>query len=462
MVRPTVMVRPTSTAGVAPPETPAPALAVAPLERPPNATVRLPGSKSITNRALLCAALASGETTLTGALFAEDTEAMVGAVASLGAEVACAPEEATMRVRGVAGRVAAPGGAVVDACMSGTTSRFVAPVLALSDRPVVLDGHPQLRARPFGDLADSLRRLGVRVDFLSGGDGLPMRICGPVRSGEAEVATDRSSQFLSGLMLAGPLVPGGLSLRIGRSAVSRPYVEMTAAVMRSFGAVVEVGPETVRVAGGCYTPVDEYEVEPDASSASYFWAAAAITSGTVTVEGLGSDSIQGDVRFVSLLRRMGASTQEVPGGARITGGPLSGVDVDLRDMSDTAPTLAVAASLASTPTTVRGIGFVRGKESDRIAAVVAELRRCGVEARESSDGFSVVPPPALNGARIRTYGDHRIAMAFSVLGLVVPGMRIENPACVAKTFPGFYEALDVLRSGASVDGAASSDGGGSG
>ena len=422
-----------------------PALDIKPLEAPPDATVTLPGSKSITNRALICAALAPGETTLTGALFADDTEAMVEAVRSLGADVVCTPAKAAMRIRGTAGTVETPEDAVVDARMSGTTSRFVAPVLALSDRSVTLDGHPQLRARPFGDLADSLRRLGVRVEFPSGGDGLPMLICGPIRSGDTSVAADRSSQFLSGLMLAAPLVPGGLRIRIAGVVVSRSYVEMTAEIMRAFGAAVEVGDHEVRIAGKGYRPHGRFEVEPDASSASYFMAAAAVTGGTVRVEGLGSGSVQGDTRFAALLADMGAGVDQDETGTRVTGGPLRGVDVDLSDMSDTAPTLAVAASLASTPTTVRGIGFVRGKESDRIAAVVSELRRCGVEARELADGFAVAPPPAPVGARVRTYDDHRIAMAFSVLGLVAPGMQIENPGCVAKTFPGFYEALEALR-----------------
>ena len=170
-----------------------------------------------------------------------------------------------------------------------------------------------LRARPFGDLADSLRQLGVGVEFLSGGDGLPMRVCGPIRGAEAVVAADRSSQFPSGLMLAAPLVPGGLSLNVAPSAVSRPYVEMTAAVMRSFGAVVDVGPETVDVPGGGYSPVGSYAVEPDASAASYFWTAAAVTAGSVTVEGLGADSIQGDARFVSVLQQMGATVTEAAG-----------------------------------------------------------------------------------------------------------------------------------------------------
>ena len=423
------------------------ALAVAPLEAPPDAAVTLPGSKSITNRALVCAALASGDTTLHGALFADDTEAMVGAVTSLGAAVECRPETAQMRVRGTAGPPDAAPGTVIDARMSGTTGRFLAPVAALSAHGVTIDGHPQLRSRPFDDLADALRRLGVTVELAGDGDGLPMRIRGPIRAGEATVAADRSSQFLSGLMLSGPLTPEGLVLRLDGRVVSRSYVEMTAAVMRAFGASVEVGEDTVRVARGGYRAVERFAVEPDASSASYFMAAAAVTAGTVRIEGLGSASIQGDARFAAVLESMGASVQADPDSTRVTGGPLHGVDVDLADMSDTAPTLAAVAALAGTPTTVRGIGFVRGKESDRIAAVVAELARCGVQARETDDGFEVVPGPPPTGARIRTYDDHRIAMAFSVLGLAVPGIEIENPGCVAKTFPGFYEALDALRPG---------------
>ena len=425
---------------------PAPARAIAPLEAPPDAAVRLPGSKSITNRALVCAALAEGETILEGALFADDTEAMVGAVRSLGAAVEGAPGAATMRVRGTGGDVGAAPDILIDARMSGTTGRFVAPVAALSARGATIDGHSQLRARPFGDLADALRGLGVSVE-LGGGDRLPMRVRGPIRSGEATVAAHRSSQFLSGLMLAAPMVPGGLTLRIGAPMVSRPYVEMTAAIMRAFGAPVDVGADTVRIEGGGYRPVERFAVEPDASSASYFMAAAAVTGGTVLIEGLGAGSIQGDARFAAVIEAMGASVGQDATGTQVTGGPLRGVDVDLAEMSDTAPTLAAAAALADTPTVARGIGFVRGKESDRIAAVVAELARCGVQARERDDGFEVRPGPEVTGARIRTYDDHRIAMAFSVLGLVVPGIEIENPGCVAKTFPGFYEALDGLRPG---------------
>lgn len=420
-------------------------LAIAPLEAPPDAVVRLPGSKSITNRALVCAALAAGETTLTGALCADDTEAMMEGVASLGAAVTCRGEQAEVRVGGTAGRVTPGPGTVIDARMSGTTSRFLAPVAALSTEPVTIDGHAQLRARPFDDLVGALRELGAEVASPPGGEALPMRVRGPIRSREATVAVDRSSQFLSGLMLAGPLVPGGLTVHLDGRAVSRSYVEMTAAVMRAFGAAVEVGPSDVHIAGGGYLSPGHFAVEPDASSASYVWAAAAITEGTVRVEGLGPDSVQGDAGFASLLGTMGASVTTTEAYTEVTGGPLTGIDVDLGDMSDTAPTLAVAASCARTPTTVRGIGFIRGKESDRIASVVEELRRCGIEARELADGFIVEPGSAPVPALVRTYDDHRIAMAFSVLGLLVPGIEIENPGCVAKTFPGFFEMLDGLR-----------------
>ncbi|MCY4067611.1 MAG: 3-phosphoshikimate 1-carboxyvinyltransferase [Acidimicrobiaceae bacterium] len=427
-------------------------LSIEPLGEPPAATVRLPGSKSITNRALLCAAMASGETRLSNALFADDTEAMVGALRQVGAEIRCLPEQAVIEVKGTAGRVEVSPGATVQARMSGTTGRFLAPLLALADVPATLDGHPQLRSRPFGDLADALRRLGACVEFDPGGsgDGLPMRIRGPVSSGAAAVAGDRSSQFLSGLMLAGPLLPGGLTLLPEGAAVSRSYVEMTAAVMRSFGAEVEVGAESVRVAGGGYSPLDCYAIEPDASAASYFWAAAAITSGTVSVDGLGAGSLQGDVGFVSLLAQMGASVEQAGASCAVTGAPLHGISVALADMSDTAPTLAVVASQAATPTEVRGIGFVRGKESDRIAAVVDGLRRCGVEAHEHDDGFTVPGGATASGARIPTYDDHRIAMAFAVLGLAVPGIEIEDPGCVAKTFPGFFDALGSLRGSSRV------------
>lgn len=425
---------------------PRPALTIEPLLAPPDASVRLPGSKSITNRALACAAMADGETVIRGALFADDTEAMAAAVAALGARVTADPANAAMTVRGLRDPRARRDPATIDARASGTTGRFIVALAALADRPVVVDGSRQLRDRPFGHLVDALTRLGARAETPSGAS-LPLRVRGPVRGGVVDVATDASSQFLSGLMLAAPLMPRGLQARLPKRVVSRPYLRMTAAVMRAFGATVEVSGSLVSVPPGRYVSPGVFNVEPDASSASYFWAAAAVTAGTVRVVGLDADSIQGDAAFVSALRRMGASVRHDGGDTIVTAAALAGVDADLSDMSDTAPTLAVVAACARGATTVSGIGFIRGKESDRIAASVAELRRCGVRARELPDGFAVAPDPGAppHGALVRTYDDHRIAMAFSVLGLKVPGVRIENPACVDKTFPGFYEALDGLR-----------------
>ena len=451
-----------------------PVLEIEPLATPPDAVVRLPGSKSITNRAVLCAALAEGETRIEGALFADDTEAMFAALGALGADLDLDPAAETVTVRGSGGLPepgdpAAPGGEVViDARMSGTTSRFLAPVAAVGGRPVVIDGHPQLRNRPFGDLADGLRTLGVEVEALAGSGRLPLRVTGPMRHQETTVAVDRSSQFLSGLMLAAPLTAAGLTLHLTGKAVSRPYMEMTAAVMRAFGAEVETAPNQVRVAGGGYRSPGVYAVEPDATAASYFWAAAALTEGTVRVAGLNLSSQQGDVRFASVLEQMGCTVESDDRSLAVTGAPrrkdleaahssvestrhspsgwLRGIEADLAEMSDTAPTLAVVAAIADGPTTVRGIGFIRAKESDRIAAVVSELRRCGVDASEDPDGFTVSPRQAPTGAVVRTYDDHRLAMAFSVLGLTVSGMKIENPDCAAKTFPNFYQTLDSLRS----------------
>ena len=460
--------RATATAGAPP------VLEIEPLAAPPDAVVRLPGSKSITNRAVLCAALADGETRIEGALFADDTEAMFTALRALGADLDLDPAAETVTVRGAGGlpeptEAENPAGEIViDARMSGTTSRFLAPVAAAGDRPVVIDGRPQLRNRPFGDLVDGLRALGVEVEAPDGPDHLPLRVTGPMRRNETEVAADRSSQFLSGLMLAAPLTGAGLSFRLASEAVSRPYVEMTAAVMRAFGAEVETGPDRVRVEGGGYRSPGVYEVEPDATAASYFWAAAAVTGGTVRVAGLNPSSLQGDVGFARVLEQMGCPVESDDRGLavtgpplrkdleadltqvrtpRVTGGPLRGIEVDLAEMSDTAPTLAVVAAVADGPTAVRGIGFIRAKESDRIAAVVSELRRCGVDASEHPDGFTVSPRRVPTGAVIRTYDDHRLAMAFSVLGLAVEGMKIENPDCAAKTFPNFYRTLDSLRSG---------------
>ena len=428
------------------------ALEIVPLDGPLDARVRVPGSKSITNRALVCAALAGGESSLAGVLVADDTLAMVEALRLLDVEVALDEETATAVVRGTGGRL--PARAVtVDARQSGTTARFLAPLLALGAGPYRLEGSPQLRARPMGPTFDALTALGARVEPAGEPGRLPaMVVGGGLRGGEVSLSGDVSSQFLSGLLLVAPLLAEGLVVRLTTSLVSRPYLDLTASTMRSFGATVEQPDDrTVAVAPGGYLP-RSFDVEPDASAASYFFAAAAICGGRVRVEGLGAGSAQGDLGFVEVLRRMGAAVEVGSGSTEVTGsGRLRGIDVDLRDLSDTAQTLAAVAVFADGPTRVSGVGFIRRKETDRIAAVVTELRRCGIEAVDEADGF-VVHPGTPRPTSVRTYDDHRMAMSFALLGLRAPGIVIEDPACVSKTYPHYFEDLARLAASGRGDG----------
>jgi 3-phosphoshikimate 1-carboxyvinyltransferase len=413
------------------------ALTVEPLAGRPDATVRLPGSKSLTNRALVAAALAEGTSRLERPLVADDTGAMVEGLRALGADIGLEGDVAV-----VDGPLRPSGPVVVDARLSGTTSRFLLPVLALGSVPATLDGGPPLRSRPMGPLVDAVRSLGASVE----GDALPVIVRGPMQGGTARVPGDVSSQFLSGLLLAGPRVPGGLRVELTTPLVSAPYVAMTAAVMEAFGAEARQEGEAWIVPEGRYR-ARTYTIEPDASAASYFFAAAVLTGGRVTVPGLGRRSLQGDLAFVDVLERMGAVVERGDDRTTVAAGPrLAGVDVDLSELSDTAQTLAAVAVFADSPTRVRGIGFIRRKETDRLAAVVRELRRCGLEADETDDGF-VVHPGTPRPAVVETYDDHRMAMSFALLGLRAPGIAIADPDCVAKTFPGFWDALEDLRGG---------------
>ncbi|MHB1138370.1 MAG: 3-phosphoshikimate 1-carboxyvinyltransferase [Microthrixaceae bacterium] len=421
-------------------------LEVAPLTGPLDARVRPPGSKSVTNRALVCAALAHGTTTLRGVLVADDTEAMLQCLHGLGVPLRLDRGAGVVEIEGNRGRFPEEG-ALLDARMSGTTSRFIAPVAALGGSTVVLDGAPQLRGRPMGELFDALRTLGAGITPLGEPDHLPVQIDGRgLEGGTLRVRGDVSSQFLSALLLSAPEMRRGLEVEVVTELVSRPYVELTLDVMAGFGAASSwQGEDRIRVEGAGYRSPTTFDVEPDASAASYFFAAAALCGGSVTVEGLGTGSQQGDVAFVDALQRMGAGVERGADHVTVTGtGELQGIEIDMSDISDTAQTLAVLAPFASSPTRVTGIGFIRHKETDRVGAVVTELSRLGVDAREEPDGF-VIHPGTPTGGVVQTYEDHRMAMSFALIGLRVPGIRIAEPSCVAKTFPGFWQALDGLR-----------------
>ena len=407
---------------------------VEPVVGPLDARVTVPGSKSITNRALVAAALADGASTLHGALLADDTEAMIDCLRRLGVRI---DAHGTTLVVGGGGVTATD--AVLDVRQSGTTARFVAPAAALGHGRYVVDGAARMRERPMADLVRALRRLGADVSA----EQLPFTIeAHGLTGGLVTVAADTSSQFASGLLLAGPAMRRGLELSLATSPVSRPYLDLTVDVMHAFGADVE-GEFHVAPTGYRATT---FSIEPDASAASYFFAAAAICGGRVEVRGLGRRSRQGDLHFVDLLARMGMHVEMTDDTTTVVGAaPLHGIEADMSDVSDTAATLAVVAAFASSPTRVTGIGFIRAKESDRVGGVVRELQRLGVEAVEEPDGFLVRPGP-IHPTRVRTYDDHRMAMSFALVGLRVPGVEIADPGCVAKTFPDYFTVLAGLSS----------------
>lgn len=418
---------------------------VSPLDAPLSADVHVPGSKSVANRALVCAALAEGTSELTGIAPGDDTAAMLDCLAVLGAGIAPAGDDA-VTVVGTGGRLA-PGPRVLPARLAGTTSRFVTAVAALGRGPYTVDGLPPLRTRPMTPLHDALRALGASVTPGERWGHLPVTVAGPLdaSSGRVAVRGDVSSQYITALMLIGPLLPHGLRIELTTPGVSRSYLGITSAVMAAFGVEgVIVGDDLVVVPAGAYVPT-RFAVEPDASSASYPLAAAAIAGGTVHVPGLTPASLQGDARFARVLEDMGCEVVVNGRGTTVTReGALRGLDIDMVDLSDLVPTLAVVAPFAHTPTTIRGVGFIRRKESDRLGDLCRELRTAGVRATETDDGLRV-EPGAPHPARLGTHHDHRLAMAFALLGLVTDGIEIEDPGVVAKSWPGFWQMLGGLR-----------------
>lgn len=413
---------------------------IEPLSGPIDADVVVPGSKSITNRALVAAALADGVTELAGVLDADDTQAMLGVIGALGAGIE-QRDATTYSITGTGGALT-PGPREIDVRMSGTTARFATPLAARGTGVYIIDGAPEMRARPMGETVRALRELGVTI----APESLPLNLRGGFDGGTLTLAADVSSQFASGMLLASPGTSKGLTLDLQGEVVSRPYLDMTCAVMRAFGAEV-TQPSANRfevTPGHGYTAAD-YMIEPDASAASYFFAAAAVSGGRVRIAGLGSNALQGDVDFVEVLAQMGADVTIESDAIEVQGtGRLSGIDVDMSQISDTAQTLAAIAPFAEGPVRVTGIDFIRRKETDRVAAVVTELQRMGIEAVEEEDGF-LIHPGIPQPATIETYHDHRMAMSFAITGLMAPGIEIADPDCVNKTFPTYWDVLDTLR-----------------
>jgi 3-phosphoshikimate 1-carboxyvinyltransferase len=416
---------------------------------PIRGSIRPPGSKSITNRALVCAALATGESRLTGALDSQDTRVMVAGLAALGFHVVADWAAGTITVAGASGRVPSTE-ATLDCAASGTTIRFLSAVCALGSGTFRLDGTPRMRRRPIGDLLESLTSLGVDAKAESPGGCPPVVIHSRgLTGGRAQVRGSTSSQFASGLAMAGPCMRDGLQLDFTGTLVSLPYLDMTRRVMEAFGGrcdPLEGGGWRILATG--YRG-RAYAIEPDASAASYFLAAAAITGGRVRVEGLSRRSMQGDVCFADALGRMGCEVTWDDGreeSVTIAGRAARGIDIDMNAISDTVPTLAVVAAFAAG--TIRNVAHLRDKETDRIGDLACELRRLGATVEERADGLTIMPSATegtdLHGGTVSTYDDHRMAMSLSLVGLRIPGVRIADPGCVGKTFPDYWDRLEAI------------------
>src|SRR5215207_2294289 len=439
-----------------------PSLQITPVNHPLHASVRVPGSKSLTNRALLIASLAKGTTRLTNALFSDDSRYLAKALQTLGFDIQLDEASHEMTVTGLSGSIPAKH-AQLFIGNAGTAARFLAAFLTLGNGEYILDGDSRMRERPIRDLVDALHQLGVELEATNG--------CPPVEifarglpGGKTKIAGNISSQFLSALLMVAPYAQSPIEIEVITELNSKPYVDMTIAVMKDFG--IEVRRDSYQTFSIPMTnyelqatnlharhPISDsqphtftYAIESDASAASYFFAAPAICGGTVRVENISRNSKQGDITFLDILQQMGCTIKEADGFIEVTGtGSLNGVDVDMGDIPDTAQTLAAIAPFASSPTTIRCIASARVKETDRVRATCTELARLGVRVNEHEDGMTIYPCSNIQPAMIQTYNDHRMAMAFSVVGLRAEGVIIENPSCVSKTFPNYFEVLDTLR-----------------
>jgi 3-phosphoshikimate 1-carboxyvinyltransferase len=419
------------------------------LPGPVDVTWAVPGSKSITNRALVLAALADGETTLTGALESDDTRHMRAALARMGIAIEDAGADALV-VRGGRARLHAPDGPLFVG-NSGTTVRFLAAVAALVDGEVTLVGDDAMARRPIHVLVDALWTLGADVTCATGCPPLTIR-GGRLRGGRVRMRGDQSSQYFSALLMAAGFADADLDVEIEGSLVSRPYVDITRRMIADFGGDVAETPAGFHVRAGRTLRGRDYAIEPDASSASYPFALAAALGGAVVVPGLGRDAQQGDYAFTSILEQAGAVVTRGETSTRIERfGALRGVDVDMHHISDTVMTLAAIAPLASGPTRIRNVANIRIKETDRLAATVIELRRLGQQVTHGADWLQIESAPApVTPAVVHCYDDHRIAMSFAILGAAAGGVTIEDPACVSKTYPGFFRDLAAIYAAAGV------------
>lgn len=417
---------------------------VKPVNAPVQGAIRPPGSKSITNRALIVAALAEGTTHLTGVLESKDTQVMIESLNRLGIKVQHNQKQSSIVVEGCGGNIPR---SKADLWLenSGTSIRFLTAFCAAGNGEFLLDGNDRMRERPIQDLVDSLQQLEVDVTCENHTGCPPVRVrANGLPGGETSISGTVSSQYLSALLMVAPAAQNPITISIVGDMVSKPYLEITLGVMAQFGVTIDRIQSAVwKIQPQTYQRPAAYDIEPDASAASYFFAAAAITGGSVTVNGLNQDALQGDINFIRVLEDMGCKIERNRNSVTVHGCPLKGIDVDMNDISDTAQTLAAVALFAEGPTRIRNVGHIRHKETDRLTAIATELRRMQIQVEETEDSITI-HPGEIQPATIETYDDHRMAMSFALVGLKVPGIVIADPDCTNKTYPHFFTDLEML------------------
>ncbi|GAL04832.1 5-enolpyruvylshikimate-3-phosphate synthase [Photobacterium aphoticum] len=412
-----------------------------------NGTVNLPGSKSVSNRALLLAALATGTTRLTNLLDSDDIRHMLNALQALGVTYQLSADKTECEINGLGGAFNRTEALELFLGNAGTAMRPLAAALCLGNGDYVLTGEPRMKERPIGHLVDALRSAGASITYLENEHYPPLKISGTgLAGGEVEIDGSISSQFLTAFLMAAPLAKADTVIRIKGDLVSKPYIDITLHIMAQFGVTVENHDyqQFVVKGGQTYVSPGDFLVEGDASSASYFLAAAAIRGGEVKVTGIGRNSIQGDIQFADALAAMGADIEWGDDYVIARRGALNAVDMDFNHIPDAAMTIATAALFANGTTAIRNVYNWRVKETDRLAAMATELRKVGAEVEEGEDFIVITPPATLQHAAIDTYDDHRMAMCFSLVALSDTPVTINDPKCTSKTFPDYFEKLAIL------------------
>ncbi|MWN05547.1 3-phosphoshikimate 1-carboxyvinyltransferase [Gilliamella sp. Pas-s95] len=409
-------------------------------------TINLPGSKSVSNRALLLSALSKGNTRLTNLLDSDDVRYMLDALAALGVKYQLSHDRTICDVQGVGGLLQSDHALELFLGNAGTAMRPLTAALCLGHNNIVLTGEPRMKERPIGHLVDALRQGGAKIDYLENEGYPPLHIRGGFIGGNIDVDGSVSSQFLTALLMASPLAKNDTQITIIGDLVSKPYIDITIKMMAIFGVSVTNHnyQKFIIKANQCYQAPGDYLVEGDASSASYFLAAAAIKGGTVRVTGIGKKSLQGDTQFAHVLEKMGAKVTWADDYIECSCGELHGIDMDMNHIPDAAMTIATTALFAKTPTTIRNIYNWRVKETDRLHAMATELKKVGATVDEGRDYITIVPPAKLTHAEIETYNDHRIAMCFSLVALSDTSVTILDPKCTMKTFPDYFEQFKRL------------------